>query len=65
MEGGLVPLPPDVIPPLPPSQPPLELKVPPSWTECTGATSLWDLHMEQLSVPSQYRPLSTPVDVER
>ncbi|KAL5466844.1 hypothetical protein EMCRGX_G030995 [Ephydatia muelleri] len=47
------------------AKPPLNLKVPPSWTECTGPASLWDLHMEQLRVPSQYRPLSSPVDVER
>lgn len=46
-------------------KPPLELKVPPSWTKCTGPASLWDLHMERLEVPSQYQPLSNPMDVER
>lgn len=39
------------------------VKVPESWTECTGPPSVWDLHVEEVRVPEDMRLLSDGMQV--
>ena len=45
--------------------PPGGLRLPPSWRECAGPPSVWDLHVEEVKVPEQMRPQSASTLVAR
>ena len=41
------------------------LKVPPSWENCAGPPSVWDLHVEEIKVPEQMRLQSESTEIAR
>ena len=41
------------------------LKMPPSWGECGGPPSVWDLHVEEVKVPEQMRVQSASTEIAR
>ena len=41
------------------------LKMPPSWGECGGPPSVWDLHVEEVKVPEQMRLQSASTEIAR
>ena len=41
------------------------LKMPPSWGECAGPPSVWDLHVEEVKVPEQMRLQSASTEIAR
>jgi len=42
-----------------------DLHLPSSWSTCTGHASLWDLHVEEVKVPEQMKPLSETTEIAR
>jgi protein arginine N-methyltransferase 7 len=38
----------------------LQLNIPSSWKQCRGPASLWDVHLEEVSIPGQLVVLSEP-----
>lgn len=46
-----------------PSQLPGSVKLPPTWQDCAGPPSVCDLHVEEIKVPEQMKPLSNSVEV--
>ena len=45
--------------------PPGGIKIPPSWGECAGPPSVWDLHVEEVKVPEQMRLQSDSAVIAR
>ena len=43
----------------------VDLHIPSSWSTCAGHASLWDLHVEEIKVPEQMKPLSETTEIAR